>query len=324
VTVNDAAFTTVAGGGTVGITGTGFIGTALARRLRAAGVAVRGVDLHPDVSWADLGAELRTGDITSADDMDAFCTGCDTVVHTAALVAESGDLAVFESVNVEGPLTVATAARDAGVRRFVHLSSVMVYGFDYPDGIDETGPTDGADNPYCITKIASEHAVLALHDPGVFDVFVIRPGDVYGPGSVPWVVRPYEAMRAGLWADIGADAEPLINHVFIDNLIDGIGVVLAAGRSGEPFVITDQRRTTTAEFYRRLADLAGVGDIASVTADDAVAFGLDPQAVRYLMRRGTYSADKVAALGYAPAVDLDEGMAITGAWLASVYGDPAP
>jgi nucleoside-diphosphate-sugar epimerase len=323
VTANDYAFTTVAGGGTVGITGTGFIGTALARRLRAAGVAVRAIDLHPDGSWADLGAEVMTGDITSPDDMAGFCAGLDTVVHTAALVAESGDLAVFEAINVDGPVTVATAARDAGVRRFVHLSSVMVYGFDYPDGIDETGPTDGAGNPYCMTKIASEQAVLAVHDPGVFDVFIIRPGDVYGPGSVPWIVRPYEAMRAGLWADIGAEQSPLINHVFIDNLLDGIGVVLASGRSGEPFVITDRRRTTTAEFYRRLGDLAGIGDIVSISADDAVAFGLDPQAVRYLMRLGTYSADKVASLGYDPAVDLDEGMAITGAWLASVYGDPA-
>lgn len=320
MTANDFAFTTVAGAGTVGITGTGFIGTALARRLRAAGVAVRGVDLHPDPTWDALEASTMAGDITNAADMAAFCTGLDTVVHTAALVAESGDLAVFEAINVDGPVTVATLARAAGVRRFVHLSSVMVYGFDYPDGIDETGPTDGAGNPYCITKIASEQAVLALHDPGVFDVFIIRPGDVYGPGSVPWVVRPFEAMQSGLWASIGADAQPLINHVFIDNLLDGIGVVLASGRSGEPFVITDQRRTTTTEFYARLLAMAGIDDVPSITADEALSFGLDPEAVRYLMRTGQYSADKVASLGYVPAVDLDAGMAITRDWLATLPG----
>lgn len=322
MTTNDFVFTTIAGGGTVGITGTGFIGTALARRLRAAGVAVRGVDLraHPDTTWADMGAVTTVGDITSADDMAAFCQGLDTVLHTAALVAESGDMDVFTSINVDGPVTVATAARNAGVRRFVHFSSVMVYGFDYPDGIDETGPTDGANNPYCITKIASEQAVLALHDPGVFDVFIIRPGDVYGPGSVPWVVRPFEAMQSGLWASIGADAKPLINHVFIDNLIDGIAVVFESGRSGEPFVITDQRRTTTTEFYGRLLAMAGIAEVPSVTADEALSFGLDPEAVRYLMRTGQYSADKVASLGYVPAIDLDEGMAITRAWLATRPG----
>ena len=317
MTANDFVFTTVAGGGTVGITGTGFIGTALAHRLRAAGVAVRGVDLHPNPTWAAVEAPTMAGDITDAGDMATFCAGLDTVVHTAALVAESGDLAVFEAINVDGPVTVATAARNAGVRRFVHLSSVMVYGFDYPDGIDEAGPTDGAGNPYCTTKIASEQAVLALHDPGVFDVFIIRPGDVYGPGSVPWIVRPWEAMQAGLWATIGAEVEPVINHVYIDNLLDGIGVVLAAGRSGEPFVVTDQRRTTTMEFYRHLLDAAGVDEVPSVTAADAVALGLDPEAVRYLTRRGTYSADKVASLGYTPRVSLDDGMARTLAWLQS-------
>jgi nucleoside-diphosphate-sugar epimerase len=317
VTANEFAFTTVAGGGTVGITGTGFIGTALARWLRAAGVAVRGVDLHPNPTWEAVDAATMVGDITNADDMAAFCAGLDTVVHTAALVAESGDLAVFEAANVDGPVTVATAARAAGVRRFVHLSSVMVYGFDYPDGITEDGPTDGAGNPYCITKIASEKAVLALHDPGVFDVFIIRPGDVYGPGSVPWIVRPWEAMQAGLWATIGAEVEPVINHVYIDNLLDGIATVVASGRSGEPFVITDQRRTTTMEFYGHMLGWLGIDEVASVSAADAVALGLDPEAVRYLTRRGTYSADKVASLGYHPRVSLDEGMARTRAWLES-------
>lgn len=307
--------------GAIGITGTGFIGTAAALRWRAVGHPVRGVDLTPDPGgrWEAAGAVTSAADITDPDAMAAFCEGLDTVVHTAALVAESGDLAVFRRVNVEGTRVVAEAARAAGVRRFVHLSSVMVYGFDYPDGVPEDGPLDGADNPYCITKIESEEVVAALHDPGTFDVFTIRPGDVYGPGSVPWVVRPFEAMTAGLWADIGAELEPLINHVYVDNLLDGIEVVLEAGASGEPFVVTDRRRTTTAEFYATLLAEAGLdpASVPRITAADAVALGLNPEAVRYLTRRGVYSADKVAALGYTPAVDLAEGMARTRAWLAT-------
>lgn len=306
--------------GAIGITGTGFIGTAAALRWRAAGHEVRGVDLAPDPHgvWRHAGATTIAGDIGDPDAMADFCTGLDTVLHTAALVAESGDLEVFRRINVAGTRTVASAARDAGVRRFVHLSSVMVYGFDYPDGVTEDGPLDGADNPYCITKIESEAAVADLHDPGRFDVFTIRPGDVYGPGSVPWVLRPYEAMVSGLWADIGAELEPVINHVYVDNLLDGIEVVLDAAASGEPFVITDRRRTTAAEFYAPLLAHAGVdpGSVPRISATDAVAVGLDPEAVRYLTRRGVYAADKVAALGYTPAVDLTEGMARTCASLS--------
>ncbi|MCC5953628.1 MAG: NAD-dependent epimerase/dehydratase family protein [Acidimicrobiia bacterium] len=301
-----------------GITGAGgFIGLTIVRRLRAAGHDVRGLDLdrraEPELQAVD--AELHTGDICDPEAMVEFCAGLDTVWHTAAIVEESGDLDRFRRVNVEGARTVARAARDAGVRRLVHFSSVMVYGFDFPDGVTEDGPFDGADNPYCITKHESEAAVLESHEPGVFDVFVIRPGDVYGPGCVPWIIRPFEAMQAGLWATIETSPPALLNHVYVDNLLDGIDVVLDAGRSGEPFVITDGRRTTTVEFFGHLLGMLGITDVPSIDPDVAVELGLDREAVRHLQRSGQYSIDKVRALGYEPTVDLDEGMARTEEWL---------
>ena len=302
----------------VGITGGGgFIGTALARALRAAGAEVRGLDLDDRAAgaWAELGGDLRTGDVTDPATATAFCRGLDTVVHTAAIVAESGAWDAFRAVNVEGPRTVATAARQAGVRRFVHLSSVMVYGFDFPDGITEDGPLDGADNPYCQTKIESEAAVLELHEPGTFDVYVVRPGDVYGPGSVPWTIRPVTLMRDGLWATIEGDTA-IQNHVYIDNLVDGILLVLDRGTPGEPYVLTDDARTPAREFFGRYLAMLGRDDVPEISAEDALALGVDPEAVRYLCRRATYSCERAKALGYVPAVDLDEGMARTRDWLA--------
>jgi nucleoside-diphosphate-sugar epimerase len=300
----------------VGITGGGgFIGTALARRLRAEGHEVRGVDVTDAGAgaYADIGAELVRGDVCDPTSMAAFCEGLDTVIHTAAVVQESGEWDRFRRVNVDGPRTVATAARAAGARRLVHLSSVMVYGFDFPDRITEDGPLDGADNPYCQTKIESEAAVLALHDPGTFDVHIVRPGDVYGPGSVPWTIRPVTLLRQGLWANLDG-GEPIQNHVYIDNVVDGILLVLERGAPGEAYVITDDVRTTTGAFFGRYAAMLGV-DVPDLAAADAVAMGVDPEAVRYMTRRATYSCEKVKALGYVPAVDLDEGMSRTRAWL---------
>lgn len=301
----------------VGITGGGgFIGTALARALAARGDRLRGLDLddRAAAAWADLGGELVTGDVTDPAVADAFCQGLDTVVHTAAIVAESGQWDVFRAVNVEGPRTVATAARRAGARRFVHLSSVMVHGFDFPDAVPEDGPLDGADNPYCQTKIESEAAVLALHDPGTFDVFVVRPGDVYGPGSVPWTVRPVTLMRDGLWAHIDADVA-VQNHVYIDNLVDGILAVLDRGEPGVPYTFTDDVRTPAQAFFGRYLTMLGIDEVPSITSEQARQLGVDPEAVRYLGRRATYGCERAKGLGWSPAVDLDEGMARTEAWL---------
>ena len=309
----------------VGITGGGgFIGTALARAVRARGDEVRGLDLDDRAgeAWAELGGDLRTGDVTDPAIAAAFCEGLDTVVHTAAIVEASGEWDAFRAVNVEGPRTMATAARDAGVRRFVHLSSVMVHGFDFPDGVAEDGPLDGAQNPYCQTKIESEEAVLALHDPGTFDVYVVRPGDVYGPGSVPWTIRPVTYLRDGLWAHIDADVA-VHNHLYIDNLVDGILAVLDRGTPGEPYTFTDDVRTPSRDFFGRYAEMLGIDDVPEISAEQARALGVDPEGVRYLSRHATYSCERAKALGWAPAVDLDEGMARTRAWLADEgYLDP--
>src|SRR5262249_55924364 len=156
------------------------------------GWQVRGIDNSAAAATRAerVGAWVQTGDVTAEGSARRLCGGAEVIVHTAAIVGEGGeggDWARYRRVNVEGTRTMARAARAAGVGRFVHLSSVMVYGFTYPDGVDEDGPLRGENNPYCQTKIESEAALRELLPSGVT---IVRPGDVYGPGSIPWVVRP--------------------------------------------------------------------------------------------------------------------------------------
>ncbi|NED63793.1 NAD-dependent epimerase/dehydratase family protein, partial [Streptomyces sp. SID10244] len=73
-----------------------------------------------------------------------------------------------------------------GVGRFIHFSSVAAFGFEYPDNVDETYPVAVNGDVYTDTKVNSEAVVLAAHAAKEIDVTVIRPGDVWGPGSV-WV-----------------------------------------------------------------------------------------------------------------------------------------
>ena len=121
---------------TVAITGAGgFIGAQAAQRYAAMGWQVRGLDL-PGISQPHV-HETLTGNITDPDALAQLVNGADLVLHTAAIVAESGDWSAFHQINAAAPALVAIAAKTAGVQSFVHLSSVMVHGFDYPDGSTE-------------------------------------------------------------------------------------------------------------------------------------------------------------------------------------------
>jgi nucleoside-diphosphate-sugar epimerase len=318
-------------GRTVAITGVGgFIGLRIASLARDAGHVVRGLELSEAASRRAEAARIFVlrGDVTDPQAVARLCEGADVVIHTAAVVEEDGAMDHFRRVNVGGTRAVAEAARAAGVRRFVQLSSVMVYGFRFPRDVAEDGPLRGEGNPYCETKIESERAAMELHRSGGMEVVVVRPGDVYGPGSIPWIVRPMELMRRHLF--MLPSGAGVINHVFIDNLVDA--VLLAAERpvGGEVFNVTDGIATPCARFFRYHTDILGKRPPRAMPTTLLRGFGrvvgrayrtvgkrppMLPAAVDYLMRPHAYAIGKARAmLGYAPRVPLDEGMDQVRAW----------
>jgi nucleoside-diphosphate-sugar epimerase len=314
----------------------GFIGRRLAEMALARGVEVRGLEQSGEGAREAraLGVEVVVGDVCDPEATRAACAGAEVVVHTAAVVREDGPKALYERVNVGGTRQVAASARAAGVRRLVHLSSVMVYGFRFPEGVTEDGPLRGEGNPYCETKIASEAVVNAMHHPGRFEVTVVRPGDVYGPGSVPWVVRPFQLLKAGLFV-LPSGGRGLVNHVYVDDLVEAIVLAVERGASGA-FTVADGVRTTCLEYFRPLALAAGrrqvrtapaavlrpafraVQALASLVGREAPAA---PSAVDYLLRPSVYSVAKARReLGFVPAVALPEGMSRVREWLGREYG----
>jgi nucleoside-diphosphate-sugar epimerase len=322
----------------------GFIGRRLAERAIARGVAVSGVDRETKAVLAAraVGADAHEGDVTDEAGMrrlvGTLAETPDAVVHTAAIVREYGALSAFRRVNVWGSVCVAKAALAAGVPTFVQLSSVMVYGFDYPQDVTEVGPFRGEGNPYCQTKIEGESAVLGLNAPGAFGVIVIRPGDVYGPGSVPWVERPLQMMTRGRLF-LPAGGRGLLNRVYVDNLVDGIFLAIEARAHGEAFNVTDGEASTCADFFSLLAERAGLRPPRSLPtpvmkAGAALisrlrALGLTKDeasvdTVRYLMRMNRYSSDKARArLGYVPQVSLREGLERTQPFIDEVMSRDA-
>ena len=312
----------------IAITGIGgFIGLRMAQRARQLGWQVSGVDVSQialDRARA-VGADARLGDVTDAASLAPAFEGADWVFHTAAVVQEDGPRETYERINNGGTDTVCQTARACAVPRLVHLSSVMVYGFDYPQNVTEEGPFDGSANLYNETKLSSERIALRHNAPDEgFGVIVIRPGDVYGLGSVPWVQRPLEAMKAGQFV-LPDGGSGVINHVHVDNLIDGVLLAVQHDACGEAFNITDDAATPGREFFGHLLRMLGRNRVPTAPSwllhgglKLAWALGprlgitppMQPAALRFLTRGNKIACDKARQmLGYQPKLTLEQGMA---------------
>jgi nucleoside-diphosphate-sugar epimerase len=312
-----------------------FIGLRAAELALKRGIKVRGLQTYVKTkSTTNLDADLVIGNITDLAITKQACQGVDIVFHTEQLAEETGDIKKFRQINVGGTLNIAQAAKDAGVKIFVHLSSVLVYGFNYPNQVTESDALSGENNPYCQTKIEAESALLKLNSPPDFNIIIIRAGDVYGPGSIPWVVRPLLLMRQNFFA-YANDGKGISNHLYIDNLIDAIFLAIekepSEEISGEIFNITDGQETSWKEYFTNLAAIEGLDGFMSLPKDEMKLLlqvrrqgqkllrkkaDILPESLDFITRSYAYSIAKAKTmLGYQPKIDLSEGMRRTHEWL---------
>ncbi len=316
------------------ITGvTGFIGSHLAQRLLAEGVAVRGLARRPDeAAWlAAEGAQIVQADLAQRAGLNDAMRGCDVVLHTAAWTGGPG-LSEQQAwiVNVAASGWLLQAAQDAGVQRFVYFSSVAVYGLNLAPLIDESAPTPPVGQLYPDSKIAAETLVRAAQAEGL-PTTIIRPASTYGPRGAAWSIGPVEQVKAGRLVLLGRD-EGLVNTGYIDNVVDGVLLALHSPAAvGQTFNLCDGTAITYREYYSRYAAMLGRERLPVYPA--SLARGAVSPPGRWLRRLlgkpapGPWSyhfrfnpsrfsiAKAQRLLGYAPRVDLDEGMARTEQWL---------
>jgi predicted dehydrogenase/nucleoside-diphosphate-sugar epimerase len=207
---------------------------------------------------ARLPVEMVQGDLKSPQDMARAVQGCDAVVHCAIGTAYGQRREIF-AVTVDGTRNLARAALVAGVQRFVHLSSIAVHGTEAEGVLDESTPvrpTCGDD--YSESKAAAEKEVLKAAAAGLPAV-VLRPGNVYGPFSKTFSVRPVQYLRRGALVLAGS-AETPSNTVYVDNLVQAIVRGLEApaeAARGEVFTISEGDEWTWGEFYGYFARALG-------------------------------------------------------------------
>lgn len=237
----------------------GFIGCRLSERLYFGNSwRVRALIRSPGraVRLARMPLEFALGDLDSVHDLTRALEGCDAVVHGA--IGTSWRRSERISTTVKGTKNLVEAALGAGVKRFVHLSSIAVYG-DQATGIitedTPTNPKKGWD--YAESKYAAEQIVLEAASRGL-PAIVLRIAVVFGPHNMTVVARPLEHLVQGKLQLVECQ-DAASNTIYVDNLCHGIELALDAPPevNGQTFVLTDAEDLTWGQYYEWFASRIG-------------------------------------------------------------------
>jgi len=267
------------------------------------------------------------GDLSDKRALAQLVEASEAVIHVAAVYRTAGHPdAYYRDVNVGGTERLLEAAAAAGVRRFVHTSTVGVHGDVKNPPADERAPL-APDDIYQQTKAEAEALALDFHRKRGLAVSVIRPGAIYGPRETR-LLKLFRAIARGRYAIVGS-GRAYYHPVFIDDLVDGYLLTLTRREAvGEAFIIAGEHYVTQQELAELIArhthgrllpfhiPIAPVRIAAALCEALCVPLGIDPplhrRRVEFWTKNRAFSIEKARRLlGYAPKVDLDAGIART-------------
>ena len=309
----------------------GFIGSHMVEELLKRGYAVRGLDNYAtgkrenvDDAVACAGRtdsaksfEMIEGDITDAAACALACCDVDRVVHLAALGSVPRSMAnptaTFDS-NAQGFANMITAAKDAGVRRFVYASSSSVYG-DEPNLPKVEGRTGLPLSPYALSKWMNEEAAELYTRVFGMECIGMRYFNVFGPRQDPEgayaavIPRWFTALQHGERPAIYGDGSTSRDFCYVSNVVSAN--ILAATTEntdafGQAFNIACERRTTLNELFAMIREIVGANPNLEPVYED-----FRPGDVQHSLA----SVDKARKLlGYEPAVYVREGLERAAGW----------
>ncbi|GAA2212047.1 NAD-dependent epimerase/dehydratase family protein [Nonomuraea monospora] len=313
--------------------GSGFLGQAICRLLTARGEQVSALNRRHHPALAGLGVVQHTTDLRDRDGVRAAVSGCDAVVHCAALAGVWGPAHAYRSINVEGTANVIDACRRAGVTRLVHTSSPSVVhdGRDL-EGVDESAPyARRFPAPYPASKAIAERMVLAADGDRLATV-ALRPHLIWGPGDPHFL--PHFAARARRGRLVLPRAPgKRIDTVYVDNAAEAHLLALDALTPGSPpagraYFITQDEPVTLTDWVNGLLGAAGLPPVTRHVPARLARLGAaavehgyrlarvraQPPITRMAVAQATTSHwfDISAArrdLGYEPRVGTAEGLA---------------
>jgi nucleoside-diphosphate-sugar epimerase len=305
---------------------TGFLGRRITARLLSAGYELTALVL-PSERLDDRGRmRVVHGDIVRPETLNGHFHGHHAVVHLAGAVGYGQNFERCYALNRDGTANVAAAAAAAGARRFLHMSSVSVYGRVTGVALDEDAPLRKIGDPYGDTKIDAESVVTGFAGRGLLDTTILRPTVIYGPGDDKFLPRLVENLRSGKARVVG-EGDNRIDLVHVDDVADLVVAALRAPRSiGRVYNVAHPGNPTWGEFLPQVAALLGVAPPTTrlpYPVAYAAAWALEvaarvrgdtPRLTRYAVRVVGKAYDYPVAraqseLGFDPKVELMRGIA---------------
>ncbi|MFM2376445.1 MAG: hypothetical protein RLZZ165_1542 [Bacteroidota bacterium] len=317
----------------------GFLGSALIRRLVLQGhevcAMVQRVGENPDLQSPNI-IEIK-GDVRNKESLAKAMQGVHQVYHLAALATDwAADPHDFYSINAIGTANVLEAARNAGVKRIVHVSTAGVIGPPDPEDIQ---PVDedhirsiGFFLDYEASKAIAENRVLRYVLQGM-DIVIVSPTRIYGPGLLRRkngyliLINSYLRRRFVFFPGIKT---PIANFVHVDDVVEGLVLAMEHGRSGESYLIGGSN-VTFPQLFETLAKVTGkkrttipippwvMGLVARISGLVSLLTGNPPLLTMTYLRRARFSwpvsCNKAfRELGYSP-MDYEFAIGKTVGWL---------
>ncbi len=300
--------------------GAGFIGSHLCEELVRRGERVRVVDNLVTGKRANLAhlpaVEFLEGDLAELDVARQAVEGADYVLHQAAIPSvprSVSDPITSNRSNIDATLNVLVAARDAGVARLVYAGSSSAYGDQPTLPKREDMPTRPL-SPYALQKLVGEQYLAMFTSLYGLDTVTIRYFNVFGPRQDP--SSPYSgvislfisALVDGRQPTIYGDGGQTRDFTYVANVVDGVlRACHAPGIGGEMMNVATGGRISLNDLLATLCGILGVSTKA-IYRDARAGDVRDSQADISRAKRLT---------GYAPTVDLREGLERTLAWYTS-------
>jgi nucleoside-diphosphate-sugar epimerase len=254
---------------------TGKVGHAIASALLDRGDQVRALVRDPKraASVLPAGLEPIRGDVTDVESLAAAVEGCEMVFNSMGMPEQwVKDDGIFDQVNAIGSGQVASAAKRAGVRRFIHTSTHDVFHAETGERFDETMLADyPKGTAYERSKQRAEELVLAERDG--MEVVILNPSGVYGPTP-----SPTPSFENGLFEPVVRKRLPAVppggtGYAFVEGVAAGHLLAAEKGNDGERYILADGYGSfrEIAEMVRGVAGRGRVPPVMPVPVAKAIA-----------------------------------------------------